>query len=87
MVNNAKQVLLIVGHQYGMYLISVHYLLNFRDLCLRSDGLWGARHDIADRAIEELCLPFLRCPTDITVSNQSCNLSVNLCQVFLCLPG
>ena len=86
MVDHAKQVLVIVGNQNGMYLISVHNLLNLRNLCFWPDGLGRTGHDVAYSAIEELCLPFLSGTTDITVSDQTDDFPVHLCHTKAQLP-
>ena len=79
MVDDAQQMLFIIGYQDRMYLISIHYLLNLRDLCLRTDGLGGTGHDVTYRTVEELCLPLLRSPTDVSIRDQSYNLFIHLC--------
>ena len=52
--------------------------MNFRNLRLRLHGLRCAGHDVAHGPVEEFSLPFLHRTTDIAISDQSYNLTVDL---------
>src|SRR5574344_639645 len=78
MVNYAKQVVVLVGHEHRVYLVSAHDLLHIGYLRVGTHRLGACGHDVGNGLVEELCLPFLHCPADVAVGDESCYLSVTL---------
>ena len=65
-----------VNYQHVMYFMLIHQFLYVGNLGVRADRLWRACHDVAHRAVEELCVPLLHCTSDITVGNHTLDATV-----------
>ena len=73
MIDHAQKMIVVIDHQHRVHLVLVHHLLHLRDFGFRLDYLRLTGHDVAHRAVEKLCLPFLHGTADVAVGNQSHN--------------
>ena len=76
MVNDAQQMLLLVGYKHGMNKILVHYLLYLSYFGICENALRRACHYLFHGVVDEVCLPTFHSAAYIAVGYQSYNLLV-----------
>src|SRR5574344_1613575 len=67
MVNNSEESVLFVSHKHTMHLISLHNVLNLCDFRCWENSLCSSRPDVAYGMVDEMLLPSLHSPTNVTI--------------------
>ena len=75
MVNNAEQMLLLVGYEHAVNLVFLHHGLYSGDFRRRKHNLRRFCHYVADLMVEELLLPTLCGASEVTVGDESYDTS------------